>query len=105
MQPLTLLRVADRDRDIVPGALVLCPNAALCQQVKQVADSLVNSEGRPLLTTAQISSSLPPPFDVPDIVVTTPASLINCTEGSHFGPEWTRGGILARQASFHISVV
>lgn len=76
---------------------MLCPNAALCEQVKQVADSLVDGSGKPLVITAQVSSSQPPPFDIPDIVVTTPASLINCTQGSYFGPEWTRGGILARQ--------
>jgi hypothetical protein len=77
---------------------VLCPNAALCNQVKLVADSLTDLDGKPLLETAHVSNSSPPPFTVPDIIVTTPASLINITEASHYGPEWTKGGILARYA-------
>lgn len=87
---------SDREGIITPGALVLCPNAALCNQVKLVADSLTDLDGKPLLETAHVSNSTPPPFTVPDIVVTTPASLINITEASHYGPEWTKGGILAR---------
>ena len=89
---------SDREGIITPGALVLCPNAALCNQVKLVADSLTDLDGKPLLETAHVSNSTPPPFTVPDIVVTTPASLINITEASHYGPEWTKGGILARYA-------
>ena len=90
-----------REGSITPGALVLCPNAALCHQVKLVADSLTDSSGAPLLQTAHVSSSSPPPFNVPDILVSTPASLINVTEASHYGPEWTRGGILARYTHAH----
>lgn len=89
---------SDREGIITPGALVLCPNATLCNQVKLVADSLTDTAGKPLLETAHVSNSSPPPFTVPDIVVTTPASLINITEASHYGPEWTKGGILARYA-------
>ena len=63
-----------------------------------MADSLTDGEGEPLLQTALVSNSSPPPFTVPDIVVTTPASLINISEASHYGPEWTKGGILARYA-------
>lgn len=91
-----------REGSITPGALVLCPNAALCHQVKMVADFLTDSSGSPLLQTAHVSSSSPPPFNVPDILVSTPASLINVTEASHYGPEWTRGGILARYILSHM---
>ena len=91
-----------REGSITPGALVLCPNAALCHQVKLVADSLTDGSGSPLLQTAHVSSSSPPPFHVPDILVSTPASLINVTEASHYGPEWTRGGILARYTQIYI---
>lgn len=87
---------AHREGRITPGALVLCPNAALCNQVKSVADSLTNLEGTPLLDTAHVSSSSPPPFNIPDILVCTPASLISVTQASHYGPEWTKGGVLAR---------
>ena len=72
-----------------------------------MADSLTDTEGKPLLLTAHVSNSSPPPFTVPDIVVTTPASLINITEASHYGPEWTKGGILARWVTFvhaHVTV-
>lgn len=86
----------NRQGVISPGALILCPNPALCNQVKLVADSLTNGQGAPLLNTAHVSNSTPPPFDVPDIVITTPASLINITEAAAYGPEWTKGGVLAR---------
>ena len=34
------------------GALILCPNATLCEQVARVANSLVGQDGKPLLRTA-----------------------------------------------------
>lgn len=52
--------------------LVLCPNTALCHQVVRLVSRLQDTSGRPVLTACHVSSSSPPPFESPDIVVTTP---------------------------------
>lgn len=79
-------------------ALILCPNVALVQQVLATIRSLQDSEGRPLLAAAQVSSSVPPPFDTPDVVVTTPGGL--CTllreAGRHYGSLWSAEGLAKR---------
>ena len=54
------------------GALVLCPNAALCEQVTAVANSLRGPDGAPLCRAVFVSSANPPPFQAPDITVATP---------------------------------
>ena len=76
----------------------MCPNVALVQQVLATIRSLQDSEGRPLLAAAQVSSSVPPPFDTPDVVVTTPGGL--CTllreAGRHYGSLWSAEGLAKR---------
>jgi hypothetical protein len=67
-------------------------------QVLEVAESLKDGEGRPLVRSARIASSLPLPHDIPDIVIATPAGLMNATVelGPFAGWEWTKAGIVSR---------
>ena len=73
------------------GALILCPNATLCEQVARVADSLVDEKtGEPLLRTHALTPETGIPFNAPDVYVTTPAraveDLLRHREGA-----WRRG--------------
>lgn len=80
---------------------MLCPNTALCHQVvRLVAAALTGADGQPLLTAAHISSSSPPPFDPPDIVVTTPGALKTLfnDRGAMYGSLWTAEAVSARSA-------
>jgi hypothetical protein len=51
------------------GALVLCPNVTLCEQVVTAANSLLGPDGDPLVKTSLVSAVAPPPFHPPDITV------------------------------------
>jgi hypothetical protein len=57
-------------------------------------------EGKPLIKACQVSSSNPPPFDPPDVVVTTPGALVTLfnDRGSSYGPQWTAEGVSSRAA-------
>ncbi len=86
------------------GALILAPNATLCEQVKRVADSLIGDDGEPLLETHALTpdTSMPSPVSsasgsqtssnrgLPDVVVATPAraaeDVLEFTDGG-----WRRG--------------
>ena len=60
------------------GALILCPNATLCEQVARVADSLVDeTTGKPLLRTHALTPETGLPFHSPDVYVTTPARAVD----------------------------
>lgn len=60
------------------GALILCPNATLCEQVARVADSLVDeTTGEPLLRTHALTPETGLPFHSPDVYVTTPARAVD----------------------------
>ena len=63
-----------------------------------MANSMLGADGLPLLFTARISSSRPPPRQLPDITVATPAGLIYASDNysHHYGPAWTREGIVDR---------
>jgi len=58
-------------------ALILCPNATLCQQVADMANALASSAGEPLLQVAVICGGQGWPISPPDMVIATPAALIN----------------------------
>ncbi|GJP41882.1 hypothetical protein CLOM_g1504 [Closterium sp. NIES-68] len=58
-------------------ALVLCPNAALCRQVMEMALSLRSSDNRPLLAVEAVVGGQGWPTSPPDLVVATPAALFN----------------------------
>ena len=62
------------------------------------AESLQDDEGNPLVRSTRIASSIPLPQDVPDLVVATPAGLMNATTdlGPYAGWEWTKAGIVSR---------
>lgn len=76
-------------------ALVLCANAALCQQVVATTEALCDSDKAPLVRAVQVSSSLPPPFETPDVIVATPGGLMALITGSgrHYGGLWTSEGL------------
>lgn len=58
-------------------ALVLCPNAMLCEQVAQMANVLCDGFGLPLLKVSVVSGGQGWPIAPPDVVVATPAALLN----------------------------
>jgi hypothetical protein len=84
-----------RRRRGATSALVLCPNAALCEQVLAAAQALRDpASGAPLAAAAFVSSQCPPPFSLPDIVISTPGALVSLLDnsGPTYGYEWTREG-------------
>ena len=69
-----------------------------CAQVISIAESLRDDDGNPLVRSARIASSIPLPQEVPDLVVATPAGLMNTTTdlGPYAAWEWTKSGIVSR---------
>ncbi|XP_058112175.1 DEAD-box ATP-dependent RNA helicase 22 [Magnolia sinica] len=59
-------------------SLVLCPNVMLCEQVVRMANCLCNSHGEPLLRIYAVCGRHGWPVSRPDILVSTPAALLNC---------------------------
>ncbi|KAL6983617.1 hypothetical protein U1Q18_017000 [Sarracenia purpurea var. burkii] len=57
--------------------LVLCPNVMLCEQVVRMANCLSDDNGEPLLTVAAVCGRQGWPVDEPDIIVSTPVTLLN----------------------------
>ncbi|KAF3431326.1 hypothetical protein FNV43_RR26057 [Rhamnella rubrinervis] len=60
--------------------LVLCPNVTLCEQVVRMANGLCGEDDQPLLTVAAVCGRQGWPVNKPDIIVSTPASLLNTIE-------------------------
>ncbi|XP_050373361.1 DEAD-box ATP-dependent RNA helicase 22 [Argentina anserina] len=58
-------------------SLVLCPNVTLCDQVVRMANGLCGENGEPLLRATSICGRQGWPVNDPDIVVSTPAALLN----------------------------
>ncbi|KAJ1256652.1 hypothetical protein BS78_K338400, partial [Paspalum vaginatum] len=58
-------------------ALVLCPNVMLCEQVVRMANSLLDKSGEPLKSAAAVCGPKGWPAVHPDILVATPAALLN----------------------------
>ena len=79
-------------------ALVLCPNAELCDQVVGVADRLRTPSGDPLVRTAAVSARSPPSGAPIDIVVSTPAALTRLLTdyGSAYGRGWAAEALAER---------
>ncbi|XP_061347737.1 DEAD-box ATP-dependent RNA helicase 22 [Gastrolobium bilobum] len=57
--------------------LVLCPNVQLCEQVVRMANSLCGDNGETIVSVAAICGRQGWPIREPDIIVTTPAALLN----------------------------
>ncbi|KAL6187106.1 hypothetical protein ACLB2K_043221 [Fragaria x ananassa] len=58
-------------------SLVLCPNVTLCDQVVRMANGLCGENGEPLLRATSLCGRQGWPVNDPDIVVSTPAALLN----------------------------
>ncbi|OIT36391.1 PREDICTED: DEAD-box ATP-dependent RNA helicase 22 [Nicotiana attenuata] len=70
--------IADQDvRKHHRLSLVLCPNVMLCEQVVRMANSLCNDSGKPLLGVAAVCGRQVWPVKEPDVMVSTPAALLN----------------------------
>lgn len=83
-------------------ALVLCPNATLCQQVADMAHALKDREGGSLLKIAVIAGGQQPPAFTPDIVVATPGGLLNMLYA--FDRKRRRRTAFARDVRYVVSV-
>lgn len=57
--------------------LVLCPNALLCHQVVDMANALRGEDGLPLVRVDFITGGQGWPTHLPDVIVATPAALMN----------------------------
>ncbi|XP_027346824.1 DEAD-box ATP-dependent RNA helicase 22 isoform X2 [Abrus precatorius] len=68
------------DQEVSPPQkvlLVLCPNVQLCEQVVRMASSLCKDNGETIVSVAAICGRQGWPIREPDIIVTTPAALLN----------------------------
>lgn len=92
-----VLTVQQHDDPLIPpppeGMLVLCPNAVLCDQVMQVVSSIFGDMED--VKPAVVSGQNPPPYEFPNVVITTPGALHSLLFGSGgmLGDEWTREGL------------
>ncbi|CAM6113199.1 unnamed protein product [Calypogeia fissa] len=78
-------------------SLVLCPNATLCQQVVDMASMLQSDRGESLLDVTAICGGQGWPLKPPDVVVATPAALVNHLFA--FDPKRRRRQAFVRDAS------
>ncbi|KAM0062337.1 putative RNA helicase [Helianthus debilis subsp. tardiflorus] len=58
-------------------SLVLCPNVMLCEQVVRMASCICDDNGEPLLRVAAVCGRQGWPVNKPNIIVSTPAALLN----------------------------
>ncbi|KAH7420566.1 hypothetical protein KP509_13G012600 [Ceratopteris richardii] len=65
------------ERSMHKFALILCPNPMLCEQVTTMANALCDIHGTPLLKVSIVTGGQGWPILPPDIVVATPAALLN----------------------------
>ncbi|CAN8244930.1 unnamed protein product [Cochlearia groenlandica] len=61
-------------------SLILCPNVMLCEQVARMVNGLLGDDGSPLLRVEAVCGSQGWPDKQPDIIVSTPAALLNNIE-------------------------
>lgn len=69
------------DKEVSPPGrkvlLVLCPNVQLCEQVVRMANSLCRDDSKTIVRAVAICGRQGWPIREPDIIVTTPAALLN----------------------------
>ncbi|KAF3603518.1 hypothetical protein F2Q69_00036630 [Brassica cretica] len=70
----------DRRMPLKTISLVLCPNVMLCEQVVRMVNGLLGEDGHPLLRVEAVCGSQGWPDKQPDIIVSTPAALLNNIE-------------------------
>ncbi|OAY66638.1 DEAD-box ATP-dependent RNA helicase 22, partial [Ananas comosus] len=78
--------------------LVLCPNVMLCEQVVQMANSLLDESGESLVRVAAVCGQKGWPVIQPNILVSTPAALLNYL--FEFDPEKKRRESFLRSVKF-----
>ncbi|CAH8256410.1 unnamed protein product [Arabidopsis lyrata] len=61
-------------------SLILCPNVMLCEQVVRMVNGLLGEDGNPLLRVEAVCGAQGWPDRLPDIIVSTPAALLNNIE-------------------------
>ncbi|CAL9238117.1 unnamed protein product [Arabidopsis halleri] len=61
-------------------SLILCPNVMLCEQVVRMVNGLLGEDGNPLLRVEAVCGTQGWPDRLPDIIVSTPAALLNNIE-------------------------
>ncbi|KAI3433104.1 uncharacterized protein J3R85_007309 [Psidium guajava] len=71
--------------------LVLCPNVMLCEQVVRMASDLCGENGEPLLRVAAVCGRNGWPVNRQDIIVSTPAALLNNIDHKAQCPDFLRG--------------
>ncbi|KAI5352457.1 hypothetical protein L3X38_005348 [Prunus dulcis] len=65
-------------------SLVLCPNVTLSEQVVRMSDGLCDENGKPLLSVVSLCGRQGWPVNEPDIIVSTPAALLNNIDPKNF---------------------
>ncbi|CAA7047360.1 unnamed protein product [Microthlaspi erraticum] len=70
----------ERPRQLKNISLILCPNVMLCEQVVRMVNGLLGEDGNPLLRVEAVCGSQGWPDKQPDIIVSTPAALLNNIE-------------------------
>ncbi|CAN6727248.1 unnamed protein product [Malus baccata var. baccata] len=65
-------------------SLVLCPNVTLADQVVRMANGLCGENGEPLLSVVSLCGRQGWPVNEPDIIVSTPAALLNNIDPKNF---------------------
>ncbi|KAM2636218.1 hypothetical protein EV1_020875 [Malus domestica] len=65
-------------------SLVLCPNVTLADQVVRMANGLCGENGEPLLSVVSLCGRQGWPVSEPDIIVSTPAALLNNIDPKNF---------------------
>ncbi|KAK3443112.1 hypothetical protein EUGRSUZ_B03365 [Eucalyptus grandis] len=71
--------------------LVLCPNVMLCEQVVRMASNLRGEDGESLLRVAAVCGRNGWPVNKQDIIVSTPAALLNNIDHKAHCPDFLRG--------------
>ncbi|XP_030449572.1 DEAD-box ATP-dependent RNA helicase 22 [Syzygium oleosum] len=71
--------------------LVLCPNVMLCEQVVRMASDLFGEDGEPLLRVAAVCGRNGWPVNKQDIIVSTPAALLNNIDHKTHCTDFLRG--------------